>query len=308
MPAQIRYDLGFGTERQVTRMGTPGCSVALLHAIGKSPSPRLPPSEITNFSLTKSHFDRILREVVSIGHFGVFTIFTILLAVAPGPARAEPLTLATADTEPFANDAGTGFYDLVVAEAFARAGHQVRTVRRPSDRSLADAVSGALDGEYARISGLEEQHPSLVRVPVPLGTFRFTAFVREGGPPVDSWDDLARLHVGFIDGWVILEENVTRYASLTRVADEALLFGLLVRERVDVVLYELRRGLRLIERGHLTGIRAQPRPLAERPMYLYLHRRNAGLVVAVAGALESMQTDGTVSRLQAQAFAPGVAE
>jgi polar amino acid transport system substrate-binding protein len=220
----------------------------------------------------------------------------------PPAVHAETITLSTADTPPYSNAAHTGLYDRIFTEAFARLGHDVTILRQPSDRSLAEVVSGAVDGEYARIAGLDDRFPSLIRLPVPLAEYRFAAFVRDPSIVVDSWDDLAPLHVAFINGWQILEENVTSYASLTRVPDVDHLFGLLVAGRVDVVLYELRRGEYHVAAHGLPEVQALSPALAARPMYLYLHRRAGSLVSPLTETLRRMQTDGTVTRLERSAF------
>ena len=226
-------------------------------------------------------------------------VFLFLIA---GRLAADKLTLSTADTPPYSNEQNTGFYDTLVVAAFERAGHDASIVRQPSDRSLADAISGAVDGEYARIAGLADEHESLVRVPERLADFEFTAFARAPAPRVQTWDDLSTLHVAFIEGWRILEDNVTQYESLTRVPDERLLFGLLLAGRVDLVIYERRRGDSYLQTNRLEGVRAINPPLAVRPMYLYLNRRNAALVGPLAEALETLRLDGTVLELEAAAF------
>jgi polar amino acid transport system substrate-binding protein len=159
-----------------------------------------------------------------------------------------------------------------------------------------------VDGEYARIAGLARRYEALIRVPERLSDFEFVVFARTPVPHVTTWSDLAALHVAYIEGWRFLEDSVTHYASLTLVPDEDLLFGLLSVDRVDAVIYERRRGDAYLERNDLEGVRALDPPLAVRPMYLYLNRRNAALVEPLSEALRAMSRDGTVAEIEAAAF------
>lgn len=230
----------------------------------------------------------------------------ISLGVFSVRAVAEPFVLSTADTPPYSTEQNTGFYDALVAIAFERAGHDVTIVHQPSDRSLTDAISGQVDGEYARVAGLADDYDALVRVPERLSDFEFVVFARTPAPRVTTWADLATLHVAFIEGWQILESEVKQYASLTLVPDEELLFGLLPAGRVDVVIYERRRGDAYLERNDLEGVRAFDPPLAVKPMYLYLNRRHAALVEPLSEGLQALRRDGTVAELESTVF--GVSE
>lgn len=216
--------------------------------------------------------------------------------------NAPVLVLSTADTEPFVRRDGSGFYQLLMEEAGRRAGVQVDIRMLPSERSLQDAIHGRVDGEFGRIAAIAQQYPALQIVPEPLVDWQFSAFVRTGDAPPQSFADLRGRHVGFIRGWRIYEENVRGAQSVTRAVSEDQLFSLLQSNRVDVILYNNLRGLSWIERNGATGISLVAPPLESRGMHLYLHESRGMFVRPLADALRAIKEDGTYAHLQVEAF------
>jgi len=123
-------------------------------------------------------------------------------------AHGRVIELSAADGPPYSTPGGEGVADLIVREAFRRAGVPVRVLYAPSERSLTNANEGIVDGEYLRISGLVSKYPNLVMVPEPICEYEFTAFTKKRGIRVAGWESLRPYNVGFITGWKILEENV----------------------------------------------------------------------------------------------------
>lgn len=217
------------------------------------------------------------------------------------PAGAGVLVLSTYNDPPNATADHTGVCDLILTEAVKRLGLALEIVNLPAERALIEADSGRDDGTFARVEGMERQYPNLIRVAEPITTFEFVAHTAGAAFTPAGWESLRPYHVGIITGWKILENNITGAASLTRVRDDDLLFGLLAAGRVDVAVYDRRQGLAAIRRLGLRGIAALEPPLAVRPMYPYLHRRHAGLVPALERALRGMRADGTLRRITVEA-------
>jgi len=224
----------------------------------------------------------------------------LLLAALAMPARAggPVLTVGTTLAPPVSLPDGGGALDLVLKEAFLRAGSDVRFQTLPSERSLREADAGILDGDSNRVAGLEALYPNLVRVPESNMLYEFMAFAARPGVRVDNWQDLAGRSVAYIVGWKIVEENL-RGASATPVATPEELFRLLAAGRVDVVIYHRLGGLYYLRTLGVRGGCAVEPPLAVREMYLYLNRRHAALAEPLARALRAMKADGTHARLLA---------
>ncbi len=222
-----------------------------------------------------------------------------LAVVLAAPAAAADLVINSGRKEPFTTPDGQGFYDRLVPAWFARLGLTARCVRLPSERALINANAGIDDGNIARIKGLEKKYPNLVRVPEAVVTFDFMAFSRVGEFPVQGWESLAPYDVGYITGWKILEKNITRARSITRVRGPVQLFELLARGRADVVVFDRWGGLWRLRHGDVRARMVEP-PLATRQLYLYLNRRHAALVPKLAEALRAMKADGSYARIHAE--------
>jgi len=235
-------------------------------------------------------------------------LLCLFLALPPCIAAAQPLVLNTDGAPPHSRADGTGFEDRIVTEAFRRIGVVVRLVRLPSERALQNANQGVDDGNYVRIAGLTRLYPNLVMVPEPMSSFPFTAFTRAPSLKVAAWGDLRGRQVASVTGWKLVERSLKDVAELQLVRDEEALFALLDKGRAEVVVAGLHTGRATIRRMGYTGMRAQEPPLANPPMFLYLHKRHAALVPKLAQTLRQMRADGTLERLTRTGLGAGRAE
>lgn len=212
--------------------------------------------------------------------------------------------LGTYAGPPLSNENQTGFYDLVLREAFRRIGRRIEIVSLPAERSLLNADRGITDGDFVRVAGLERLYPNLVRVEEKIIDFQFVAFARNLELRTDSWAALQPYDVAIVRGWKILEENVSGCRSLLRTNDQWQLFNLLRNERTDIVIYSRFEGQALIRAMEIAGAKPLEPPLATREMYLYLNDTHGGLVSPLAGALRAMKADDTYRTLRERALGP----
>lgn len=222
------------------------------------------------------------------------------LALAARPT----LSLATGAREPLVSSISRpGFVEELAREALRRVGHDLRVVPLPHERALVNANSGTEDGDLYRAAGFEKDFPNLAQVPESLLDQDFVAVARRPDLSVRSWRDLAEYSVAYVTGNKILERHLEGYANVTSVRDNALLFGLLATDRVDVVLINRWVGLVAARQAGL-AIRVQEPPLLRVAMYMYLHRRHAALIPPLAAALAMAKRDGTWQRLYDQILKP----
>jgi polar amino acid transport system substrate-binding protein len=230
-----------------------------------------------------------------------FIFVSTLFAFAPldnsawAERGAEPQTYIfnTSTTEPYANEAGTGFQDLVVAEVFKRIGLKGRVERYvASARALINANEGIDQGVAMRVMGLEKTYPNLVRIDERLIENDFVAYSQDLDFSTDSWQSLEPYVVTLINGWVIFERNLSPTQTKTAVTEPDQMFAMLAKKRVDVVLYERWQGL---YRARLSGlaVRVHEPPLASVDMYMYVHKDYAHLAPKLAQALRDIKADGT---------------
>lgn len=219
-------------------------------------------------------------------------IFLILL----GPHATygqELLRVNTTSAPPLANDEQTGFHDLLTIEVFRRIGMDADIVWLPGERSLINLNNGIDDATVVRIAGLEGKYPSLRRVPEPIMHWEFVAFTRNTDFETSDWSSLIPYNVAFINGWKILEDNVTGTRSLTKVKNTEQLFDLLLSDRTDVIIYEKWEGLYVIATRGLNEVRTLQPPLAIPQMFMYVHERHEALIPKLNAALKKIKEDGT---------------
>ena len=233
------------------------------------------------------------------------SLLALALSSQASHAANEPtLTLNDTNDPPFTTKASDGFLDIVVGEAFRRAGLRLKLVKLPAERGLINANAGIEDGDFSRIAGLGKMYPNLLRVPEKLMNWDFVAFTRLPAPIASRWAALEPYSVGHIKGWKIYEQHLKPGTPVTMVDNAEQLFTMLDKDRIDVALYERWLGLALAKKMALKNIRVVEPALAEREMFIYLHKRHADKIPAITAALRAIKADGTYGRLCREKFAP----
>ncbi len=232
-------------------------------------------------------------------------LLALVLTCNTSQATNEPtLVLSDGRRAPFNTEAADGFLDIVAGEAFRRAGLRLKVVELPSERGLLNANTGVDDGVLGRIAGLEKIYPNLIRVPEKLVDWHFVAFVRQAKLSNASWSALEGHSVGHIRGWKIFEANVPPGTQTTIVDTEEQLFSLLDKGRIDVALYERVMGLALAKKIGTEGFRVVEPSLAEREIFMYLNKKHADKVPAIAAALRGIKAEGLYTRVCLEKLAP----
>ena len=209
------------------------------------------------------------------------------------------ITLNAGTAEPFITADGGGYYGELTREIFARMGMDAKVIRLPSARSIINANEGIDDGVIGRTAGMEEKYKNLIRIPVPVVTFKFVAYSLDKQIHVTGWDSFTPYSVGYIRGWRIYEKNLTKTKSLTIVNNAEQLFRLLMNGRAELIMFEYYRGTwwnkHLNANAHIIGS-----PVAEQQMYIYMNKKHKDLVPKITQALEAMKQDGTYQKIKDQ--------
>ena len=225
---------------------------------------------------------------------GFFTISCLFWCFAtPNSFAQSPLILSTFAGPPLSNKDQTGYYDLILIEAFNRAGIAIEIVQLPAERSLANANQGVTDGDFVRIAGLNSIYPNLLQVSEKLTDFEFVGFSRNVSIATTSWQSLQPYDVAIVRGWKILETNIVGSRSLVRVKDQNLLFTLLKNNRTDIVIYSRFEGYEMIRQLGIKDARILDPPLAIKEMFLYLNKKHQSLIPIIDEKLKEMKRDGS---------------
>ena len=226
-------------------------------------------------------------------------VLGLVLGLVPcRAAHAEPaLVLNSTFTAPLVSAAHDGALDLLYTALFQRLGRQVRIEQIAAERGLINANNGVDDGEAARVAGLEQAYPNLVRVAEPVLRYQMMVFSRDAHFAVDGVASLRPYDVGIVNGWKILERTITGTHALLKLEDGRHLFSMLDKGRIDVAVIEKQQGLQLIRSLGLRGIETEQPPLLEGDWFIYLNKKHAALAPLLAAELRKMKQDGSYQRI-----------
>ena len=251
-------------------------------------------SESNHISLTRQYSCHWLFILFT----SVFALFSLTEVVAD-----TDITLNSGTLEPFTTAEGGGFYGALSRELFSRIGLDAKVIPLPSARSIINANEGIDDGVIARTPGMDKKYKNLIMVPVPVVTFKFVAYSLNKKISVNGWDSFKPYSVGYIRGWHIYEKSLPTTKSVTVVNNAEQLFRLLMNKRTDLILFEYYRGSwwnkHLNANAHLIGS-----PIAEKDMYIYMHKKHKDLVPRMAQALKDMENDGTYKKIKDDTLEP----
>lgn len=232
---------------------------------------------------------------------GLSLAFVLLAPVTLAEDRPV-LVLNDANSAPFTNEAGTGLVDVVAREAFRRAGLQLKLIRLPAERALLNANAGIDDGEVSRVAGMEKAYPNLIPVPEKLVDHHFVAFARKAKLKHATWESLAPFSVGYIRGYKIIENNLKPGTKTTTANDAEQLLTMLDKGRVDIAIYRRWEGIALAKKMGIENIHIVEPSLAEKEIFIYLHKRHAEKVPKIAAALREIRAEGLFARACREAF------
>lgn len=219
-------------------------------------------------------------------------------------AQAQKLHLVTAALPPIAPSADhPGFMELVAREAFGRVGIEIEVSILPGERALINANNGLDDGDLLRIPGIEKAYPNLIRIPEKVMDFAFVAFTRKADTQIKGFVGLQPYTVAYVTGWKFYERNVKQAREITKVHNLIEMFGLLKKNRSEVVLAEHWQGLWAARQSGVEVYPVQP-PFKVSDMYIYLNKRHAELVPRVARAIADMKADGSYQRIVEKTLTP----
>lgn len=220
-----------------------------------------------------------------------------------GASASPVLVINDTNAPPFTTSRHNGFLDIVASEALRRAGVRLELVRLPAERALLSADSGIIDGDLTRIAGLEKAYPNLIRVPEKLVDWEFVAFSKDPHMPV-NWANIRAHVVGHITGWKIYEKALQGAPNVVSTTSPDQLFELLGRDRIEVALHARWMGQDYIRQLQLSGIHQLKPPLAEREMFIYLHKKHTNLAKKIAQALRQLKREGFYQRVWDKKIGP----
>jgi polar amino acid transport system substrate-binding protein len=226
----------------------------------------------------------------------VLILFVFLLFSSASSAQTI-LTFTTGDDQ---SHGRAQAMNAVLTECFNRIGIKLNIISMPSKRSLINANNGIEDGNFLRTDTLSYAFPNLIIVPERLSVNRVVAFSKNENIEINGWESLFQYHVVYVNGWKNCERELKNHKSITTVKNEYLLFTLLEKNRAEVGIFELETGTEALQKLGYTDIKAIGSPIVSNDLFLYVHKKHAGLISEIVNTLRLMKQDGTYQEIISQ--------
>lgn len=175
-----------------------------------------------------------------------------LLLLACSCALAQPVRIGM----PLGDSTLRQKLQLQLTAAYTALGYQPQFIALPSQRRFRLLKNGLIDADLFRICRLDETHPELLVVPVPLDTLRLNAYSLSADKLI-NWQQRSDLLISHIRGFKMAEQQEFAGVRVLVNSDEKA-FGLMLQGRVEIVLEDGRTAERfLTQQPELAGITMQ---------------------------------------------------
>ena len=189
----------------------------------------------------------------------------------------------------------------VLLEAYRRIGVQAQFMDLPAQRALIWADEGITEGDAARIKGVENNYPNLIRVPTPVTTFQGIAFTKDVNDEIKNWNELKKYRIGIIRG-IKYAEIGTKGMDPILAKDMTHLFTLLDNGRIQIAVAVKAAGELEIEKNFKgRGIHFIGSPLHSAPLFHLLNKKRRELLAPLNQVLLEMMEKGRIEAIRKKA-------
>lgn len=186
---------------------------------------------------------------------------------------------------------------------YARLDIEITPLPLPGRRSLMEAQLGNSDGEVGRVASIESHHPELIRILVPVDTFKGVGLTMNPSIRIRTLKDLTELRVGILSGIKFAEAITKNTPSLTASQSWDKLFQLLRHNRLDVVIAAHGEWDKQRVKAGFENLLTQDLPIPPICLYHYLHIRHRDIAPRVTRIMEEMVRNGEIETLAPQSKA-----
>jgi len=214
----------------------------------------------------------------------IFIIFVLIYSTAVN-AKTSTLNQTFVLNSPLLKSHPTARVKVglaIITDAFSALGIKVEFRYRPDKRSVTEANTGLVDGDFARIARVVREYDNLIVVPETLGVTNIVAFSL--GKNIDLSDYKINQHqynIGYISGWANVSSLLKDYRNKVAVVEYDVLFKFLVHKRVDLVLYNPVAGEKILQSQHIYDYQIS-QSLLINETYLVLNKKHAALAPQLA--------------------------
>ena len=237
------------------------------------------------------------KPLLKLKIIGFSAFFLLFFSLSSSSLAQTTYKFTTADNQTFSRSKSM---NAVLTECFHRMGLRLVIIHVPSKRSLINANIGIEDGNFVRTEGISAQYPNLIKVPEKISENRIVAFSKNTGIKVDGWQSLLKYQVAYINGWRNCERELQQSKTKISVKNEALLFTLIEKNRVDVGVFGQSTGVEVLKMLGYSDIKALEPPIVVSSLFLYVHKKHEKLIPEIVKTLRGMKEDGTYKKIRDQ--------
>ena len=189
----------------------------------------------------------------------------------------------------------------ILRSIYGRLGMGVELIDVPAARALMLSSTGELDGEIHRVSGIDQQFPTLLQLNPAINYIEPSVFTSGPSFVVGGWGSIAGYSVGIVRGVGSSEAGTSGMPNVHRANDLPSLMRMLEAGRLEIAVTDWFSGEVLSRRlGFNDRIRALRPPLQRIDIYHYLHQRHRELAGRVAAVIAAMAASGELAGLRAE--------
>lgn len=238
--------------------------------------------------------------VPSIRPLVILYVFVMSALAQTVQAEQPKLNLAVALSPPHITAEQNGDIDLIVKEAFKRAGialaYQPTSVRR----GLFGTLTGQFDGFFAAPVLTAPLLKPLLRVPEPIySSIAGGVFLRDD-IRIDAIEDFKKYRVGYVKGWKQAGMLLKDVPDRSTATSPELLLEMLAENRIDVAFVYFTHVQYIADKKKITGLRFSKYSHYS-GLYIHLNPEHAAHSADLAQALRSMRADGTYKKIPTRA-------
>lgn len=228
----------------------------------------------------------------------------LALALCQPAKAAEPLPSAVVIEVGSSSSDQLAVVAVLMREAYKRIGVELRLRELPMRRRLLLADNGGLDGDLARVAGVQQEAPQLLRVNVPVYQFSLKAYRLNGAghdcPASMTVADLSKRPVSILRGHHASEETLPATVQVpANTYDESV--RQLQRGKIEYALAPPLAFEGALRRAGVNSYCAMSTDTEPHALFHMLNRRHAALVPKLEQVLAQMQQSGEMATIVASA-------
>ncbi|AWB65176.1 hypothetical protein C2869_01375 [Saccharobesus litoralis] len=181
-----------------------------------------------------------------------------------------------------------------LTKAYQALGIELEFIVLPSKRSIIASNNGLLDGETARIAGIEKKYPNLIPIPVAICRME-TVAVSKQTIKFKQIEDLTQYKMGIKNG-ALLHQKLFKGVEYKPFVYNKQLINAVRKKQIDLAIMTKSKAESLINQYGYSQLTIQQPVLATTYLYHYLNKKHQHLVQKLTSELKKLEASGFIEQ------------